>query len=58
MKSRNHRKEFQKYKLNVKGKGIIKEDNLFKLIWRVIINKYANSDHSSRKRSKGSKSAS
>lgn len=47
MKERNHRKKFQKYKLNVKDKGIIKENSLFKLIWRVITNKYANSNNSS-----------
>ena len=48
MKERNRKKEFQKYKLNVKDKGIIKENTLLKLIWRIITNKYVSSNNGSR----------
>ncbi len=55
MKNRDYRKEFHKYKLNVKDKGIIKENNLIKLIWRIITKKYVSSNNSSRRGSRGRK---
>lgn len=37
---RNHRKEFYKYKLNIKDKGIIKANSIRILLWKILTNKY------------------